>query len=196
MPHRIYHTDAIVLASASRGEADRVYELYTRELGAVRAEARSVRREASRLRYTLQLFARVEVDLVRAKRGWRITSARLVEAHRSAWDDPRRRAVLAGIARLVRRLVQGEGADPALYDVLLREIALLIRTPSDGASLAPRECAALARILGALGYWDASGRFGYLVDPSITDEDAMLRIRVDRRELVAAINGVLHETQL
>ncbi|HSE35254.1 MAG TPA: recombination protein O N-terminal domain-containing protein [Candidatus Paceibacterota bacterium] len=196
MPHRIYHTDAIVLAALPRGEADRAYDLYTRELGCVRADARSIRREASRLRYALQTFAHAEVDLVRGKRGWRITSARPVDLHRAAWGDPRRRVVLAAIARLVLRLVQGEGADPELHAALVREIALLADTPLEPDALADRECVALVRILSALGYWDALGEWGYIVDHALDDASVLARVRTERRALIGKINAILKETQL
>lgn len=196
MPYRIYHTDAIVLASFPKGDADRVYDLYTRELGAVRGEARSIRREASRLRYTLQTFSRAEVDLLRGKHGWRISTARPIDSHRDIWEDPMRRAVLASIARLLRRLVQGEDADPALYAVILRELELLAGTPVETAALRSRECVALVRVLSVLGYWDVSGPWGYLVPPSTDEASVLAQMRPTERALIAEINRVLKETHL
>ena len=49
-----YHTEALVLGSREQGEADKVFALYTKDFGLVRARASAVRREYSRMRYGLQ----------------------------------------------------------------------------------------------------------------------------------------------
>jgi recombinational DNA repair protein (RecF pathway) len=46
-----YHTEAIVLGSIERGEADRTIALMTRDFGLVRARASAVRSETSKMRY-------------------------------------------------------------------------------------------------------------------------------------------------
>src|SRR5690348_10499607 len=100
-----YRTEAIVLASLDRGEADKVFALYTRDFGLVWARASGVRREKSKMRYALQQYASTSVGLVRGKRGWRVAGA--YEArHMSGWASGT--GTFARIAQLILRLVRGE----------------------------------------------------------------------------------------
>src|SRR5665213_790119 len=70
-----YNTDALVLGSRELAEADKVFALYTKDFGLVRARASSIRSEHSKMRYALQKFSRANVSLVRGKRGWRAAGA-------------------------------------------------------------------------------------------------------------------------
>ena len=63
-----YNTEALVLGSRETGESDRVYALFTKDFGLVRARASSVRSEKSLMRYALQNYSRANVSLVRAAR--------------------------------------------------------------------------------------------------------------------------------
>src|SRR5665811_296695 len=73
--YRIYTTDALILRSATQGETNRFYWLYTRDFGLVYATARGVRKNTSKLRYALQDYMYSSVSLVNGKRGWHITGA-------------------------------------------------------------------------------------------------------------------------
>ena len=108
MAYHIYHTEAIILGAQAMGDGDRIFSLYTRDLGVLFAHAKSVREGRSRLRYALQTFAHVEVDLIRGKHGWKIISARSVDPLADVWRDEQKRYVLAQHAQLLRRLIQGE----------------------------------------------------------------------------------------
>ena len=70
-----YNTEALVLGSRETGESDRVYALFTKDFGLVRARASSVRSEKSLMRYALQNYSRANVSLVRGG-GWRAAGRR------------------------------------------------------------------------------------------------------------------------
>ena len=57
MSHYRYKTEAFILGSISTGEANRFIDIFTKELGRIRATARSVREERSKLRFSLQDFS-------------------------------------------------------------------------------------------------------------------------------------------
>src|SRR6476646_175067 len=73
--HHIYHTEGIILSSRNYGEAGKYYSIFTRDLGMIYATASGVRKLSSKLRFVLQDFVYVKVDLVQGKDFWRITSA-------------------------------------------------------------------------------------------------------------------------
>ena len=65
--HHKFHTDALIVGSAVFGEANKVYELFTRDFGMIRASAQGVRLAKSKLKYALQDLSYVRVDLVQGK---------------------------------------------------------------------------------------------------------------------------------
>src|SRR3989344_4510493 len=92
-----YSTDALVLGNHERGESARVYAMYTRDFGLVRARVAAVRSEHSRMRYALQNYSYAKVSLVRGKRGWRAAGA---YALRGVSNDAANVSVFARIAEL------------------------------------------------------------------------------------------------
>lgn len=79
MAYVTYTTDAIVCGTYDRNTADRSYRLFTRELGMLYADARSVRLEKSKQRQALQDFSLIKVSLVKGKAGWKIGSVSEVQ---------------------------------------------------------------------------------------------------------------------
>ncbi len=73
--HHIYHTEGIILSSSNFGEAGKYYNIFTRDLGMVHASAQGVRKMSSKLRYVLQDFSYIKLDLVVGKNIFRITTA-------------------------------------------------------------------------------------------------------------------------
>lgn len=150
MAYQTYTTDALVIGNANHLTADRFIVLFTREAGLVYARAVSVRRERSKLRYGLQDFSLVRASLVRGKQGWRITGAECANNLYFSATDRRIRGALLRVLKLVRRLVRGEEAHNALYDILVDGLAVLA-VCRDG-EIARGERILALRILSALGY--------------------------------------------
>ncbi len=73
--HPIYHTKAVILRSVPVGEANKRYWLFTEDLGLVVANAQGVRKSNSKLKGQLVDYSFIEVDLVKGRDIWRITSA-------------------------------------------------------------------------------------------------------------------------
>ena len=73
--YHIHHTEGIILSSKNYGEAGKYYSLLTRDLGLINASAQGVRKISSKLRFVLQDFSYIKVDLVHGKDFWRLTSA-------------------------------------------------------------------------------------------------------------------------
>jgi hypothetical protein len=142
-----YTTDAIVLAQYNYGEHDKIFTLYTRDFGLIRARAIAVRKMESRQRYALILFTPVSISLVRGVRGWRITGARPIPYLELSRDGVH---TYARITQLVMRLVQGEEPNTYLFEVLrgAREACAV----PHALALASTELLCVARILFTLGY--------------------------------------------
>lgn len=183
-----YQTDAIVLCSYERGEADRVYALYSREFGLVWARASAVRRESSRMRYALQSFSHASISLVRGSRGWRLTgAAALVHAGRGV-------AVMGRISNLLRRLVGGEEKNDYLFTTLIEAKEALDR--EEDALHGAIELVCVARVLYSLGYLSTEALGSALFVHTAYSHDALQAAESERVKLLSSVNHALSESHL
>ncbi len=193
-----YHTEALVLGSRESGENDRVFALYTREFGLVRARASAVRTERSRMRYTLQNYARANVSLIKGKRGWRLAGASAIH---TAHGDSRGVAAFARISELVARLVQGEEANVYLFAALAEGHGALMsaqgRSASGGQDIfGTIEIVCVARVLYALGYISTEALSTALFTHTAYTGESLLEAETMRDKLLSSINKAIAETHL
>ena len=186
-----YQTDALVLGSRESGENDRVYALYTKDFGLVRARATAVRKESSRMRYALQNYSHASVGLVRGNRGWRVGGATAIK---TGAGDARGTAAFARVAELIVRLVQGEERNPYLFAAIAEAHDALIQEHCD--SFATIEIVCVARVLFALGYLSAEAFETTLFSHTAYANEHMREAEVMREKLLSSINKAIAETQL
>ncbi|HVU06431.1 MAG TPA: recombination protein O N-terminal domain-containing protein [Candidatus Paceibacterota bacterium] len=166
MSYAVYSTRGFIVGSGPSGEASKIYSVYTEDFGLIRAKAQGVRLAQSKLRYNLDDYAFCTLSLVKGKEVWRLTGAENLDISRKDADSFRARA---RVLSLVRRLVQGQERNDALFQAL---IALTSDVP-------PKETNVLSGILSSLGYLDLAALEGKA-----------------EREVIQAINKALQETQL
>ena len=133
MSYHIYTTKGIILSERDWRDSDRIYSILTRDLGLIRATAIGVRKEASKLRGSLEPFTLSLISLVRGQEYWRITSAQVIKKFNNT-------LAVAQPLYLLERLVQGEQAHPELFDVV------------EEALESPDEIVLVSKILYHLGY--------------------------------------------
>jgi len=187
-----YSTDAIVLRSLERGEADKLVALYTREFGLVWARGSAVRRESSRMRYALQNYTRSSVSFVRGTRGWRIagaTSHEVVDVGNVSGV-----AAFARIALLVERLVRGEDQNEYLFMTLTDAHHALMREASERHAVIELVC--VARILYALGYLSADALGTALFTHTMYAQSHLTEAETKRETLLSSVNKAIAETHL
>lgn len=186
-----YHTDALVLGSRESGEADRVFTLFTKDFGLVRARASSVRREGSRMRYALQNYSRAHVSLVRGKRGWRMAGASAVKI---ATGKAENIGTFARIAELTTRLLAGEEQNHYLFAALAEaHDALMQETCPARATI---EIVCVARILYALGYISAEAHATALFTHTAYADEFLREAETMKDKLLSSINKAISETHL
>ena len=187
-----YQTDALVLGGRESGENDRVFMLYTRDFGLVRARASAVRTEKSRMRYSLQNYSRAHVSLVRGKRGWRLAGA--MPQTTALEKDAEGVAAFARIAELVRRLVQGEEKNEYLFAALAEAHVSLMQERCDASPTIEIVC--VARALYALGYLSAEALETALFTHTAYTGESLLEAETMRDKLLSSINKAISETHL
>ncbi|OGG72917.1 hypothetical protein A3A38_02750 [Candidatus Kaiserbacteria bacterium RIFCSPLOWO2_01_FULL_53_17] len=187
-----YQTEAIVLRSYERGEADRMFALFTLEFGFVWARVSAVRREVSRMRYALQSSARANVSLVRGSRGWRIVGAAAIAP--IDVGNKSGAATFARIAQLLERLSPGEEANPYLFSTLAEAHEALMREAKEAHPMI--ELIAVARMLYALGYLSTEALGTALFTETLFAPVHLTEAEAQKQKLLSSINRALSETQL
>jgi recombinational DNA repair protein (RecF pathway) len=193
MSFSVYHATGLIVSVRNAGESDREYLLLTRELGIVRARARSVRLARSKLRYILHPYRVLRVDFVRGKAGWRLTSAILLEEFVALQQNRVKRTIAVQCLRLAARLLQTDEPSVEVYEEAIEVFRALAAASEELA--ASYEALFAARILAHLGYWRADGREDLVLHRTIRDVDPR-RLSEMRPSLVAAINESLRHSHL
>jgi DNA repair protein RecO (recombination protein O) len=186
-----YQSEALVLRSRESGEADKIFTIYTKDFGLVRARATSVRSEKSRMRYALQNYARANASLVKGKRGWRMAGA---TALKTTTGDPRGIAAFARIAELTIRLVQGEEKNDYLFAALSEAHNALITEKCDAFGTIEIVC--VARMLYALGYISTEALTTALFTHTAYTGESLLEAETLKDKLLSSINKAIAETHL
>ncbi len=192
--HHIYHTEGIILGSRNYGEAGKCFYIFTRDLGMIYASAQGVRKMSSKLRYVLQDFSYVKVDLVRGRDFWRVTSASKTNELGDFVNKINAMEVFSNVARLLKRLLAGEDKNEILFDDLVRGLKVLEKTNSI-EEIRNVEVLLVLRLLHHLGYVGGGETVGeYAVSPF--EDELVFQISKNRARVLEHINKALRETQL
>ena len=195
MAHPTYQTEGIVLGGINTKEADRYLDIFTRDFGLVRATAKSVREEKSKLRYSLQQFSHSDISLVRGREVWRVTGASIQENFYSIKHSREVRILLMRVAALMRRLLTGEEKNEDLFDATLEGFSFLTTTTLNKDEVTAVERILVLRVLYLLGYVSQEGAAGTYLGTTF-DPDTITTAIPDEKNLTALINQALRETQL
>ncbi|OGI73808.1 DNA repair protein RecO [Candidatus Nomurabacteria bacterium RIFCSPHIGHO2_02_FULL_41_18] len=198
--HHIYHTEGIILGSRNFGEAGKYYYIFTRDLGMIYARAQGVRKLSSKLRYILQDFSHVKVDLVRGRDFWRVTSASKTGKLEKLAKNPKTFRIFTNMAYLLRRLLSGEYPNEALFDDLVGGLFILESIKMNQFSdtqgkLEDVETVIVLRILNNLGYIGSRDKWNVFVK-SPFEKDLILKVAKNRGEILNEVNKALKETHL
>lgn len=195
MSHHIYHTRGVILGSTPSGESNRYYKIFTEELGLIGGAAQAVREGKSKLRYTLQDFSFVTVDLVRGKEVWRIVSAGADRPLETVKNDASRLKLFARFCALLSRLLHGEGRDQELFDEITQVADFLeAQTVPPELTLSFETLVAL-RVLAHLGYVDSAGYEKFL-SPHAYSTDILEEFEKVRLGILPKITASLDASHL
>ncbi len=177
------------------GEANKMLSIYTREMGLVKAVAQGIRLHKSKLRFTLQDFSYVNVDLVRGKELWRVTSAKHITSFSLARSSSLSLLLMMRVSKLLERLCNGEGPSENIFDDFIQALYLLDEKEIENTSREALELHLVLRIMNSLGYiGDSDILAEYLSLPF--DHSKTKDILKKRQSIIAHINKAITESQL
>lgn len=192
--HHIFHTEGIILESRNYREADKCYFIFTRDFGLVFASAQGVRKITSKMRFVLQDFTYVKVDLVQGRQIWRLTQASKTGKLENVNKDWEKLRVTANIAKLLKRLLQGEESNVELFDEVISGLSLLERAQNKN-EIKNVELVLVLKILNNLGYVGEKVNTDELVLSPFSDE-ILLKDFNNKKDIIREINAILQATQL
>ena len=197
MAHHIYHTRGLILGSVPTRESNKYYRIFTEELGLVGATAQAVRKHTSKLRYTLQDFSWIKVDLVRGREVWRITSAIAHEGDEGSQGEvfSENRVLFARVCALVARLVHGEEQNSILFRELSNITEFLKKEDIPTSLHSSFETLATMRVLSYLGY-DNFELYKDFVQHTEWTPRLLTSFENVRLTALPDVNNVLNETHL
>jgi len=187
--HHVHITDGIVLAKRPVGEADTLQFVLTRELGLVRASARSTRVLRSKLRYGLEPLTAARYSFVRGRREWRLVQVAEPTNLFSA-AAPEARAAAGRVSQLLLRLVHGQEPHERLYQDVADGFAALLTHDASAT-----EVVLVLRVVAHLGYLPHTEALAPFVDGQFSVELSAQALQ-QRGLLVRAINKSLQATGL
>jgi DNA repair protein RecO (recombination protein O) len=113
-----YRTQGFILKKNDRGEADRLFTVYTKDFGKLELLAKAVRKIKSKLRAGLEIFYLSEIEFIQGKAQKTLTDAILVDGFKALRKDLARLAVARKIAEVFDSLVKGQEKDERLWLLL------------------------------------------------------------------------------
>jgi DNA repair protein RecO len=196
MAYNLYTTEGIVLKGEQTGEADKYLYIFTEGLGLIRAFAKSVRREDSKLNSGLLDFSLSTITVVKGKVAWRITSATSERnLYKDFQNEKDKLRISFEVLRLLRSLVTGERADKKLFQILTGGFDFLKKEIFSKDECRLFEIVLVFRILEDLGYIARKKEYENILDAAWSKD--VIRAASDyKREILQDINKAIEESHL
>lgn len=195
MSHIRYQTEGLVLNSSNIGESDKYVNILTEEFGLIRGVAKGVRKETSKLRYSLQPLSRSKISLVQGRDVWRIVGAEEIDSLYRKCDSERFN-LLMKITLLLQRLVQGEEVNKELYDSVVSGFLFITKSDLSNEELQSTEYLIVLRILYSLGYISGKDSVKQYLDTASIDRMLLEGMESHKKGILSVINASIKETQL
>ncbi len=121
----VYKSKGIVLRSIRYGEADRILDLYTQDVGLVSAIAKGVRRTKSRFGGRLEPLSCVDFLAYEGRTLDTITQVEVLRSFRGVRENLARLKVAGSMVAIVRALSGGDEADRRVFNLLYHALDAL-----------------------------------------------------------------------
>jgi len=114
-----YKSRAFVFKTEERGDADKVFSVFTKEYGRVEVVGKSIRKIASKLRGGIELFSISDIEFVQGKNKKTLTDAVYYkEKLKSIARHPEKAEIASQISRLLDDFIKGEQKDEKIFDLV------------------------------------------------------------------------------
>lgn len=201
--YAIHTTPGFIVSSRHTGEAGKLLSIFTKDLGLIRASAQGIRFEKSKLRPFIQDYSLGIFSFVRGKEYWRLTNAQEYKEENVGIENngikgrDNSQELIAGIALLLNRLLQGEEAHPELFKTI-NSLFIFLDTHKElsDEEMKTLESLVVIRILHRLGYVSTLSEFKEHIESDAIDRGSLLYLKDTRISMNQHINKALRESHL
>jgi len=113
-----YRTSGFILKKTDRGEANRIFSVYTKDFGKLELLARAERKITSKLRGGLELFYFSELEFIQGKHYKTLVDAVLIDSFNNLKKDLKVLSVLSKISEVFDSLVKEADPDGKIWNLL------------------------------------------------------------------------------
>jgi len=106
------------LKKTDRGEADRIFTIFTEDFGKMDLLARAERKITSKLRAGLEVFYLSEIEFIQGKAYKTLTDANLINNFKNLRNDLKKLATAYKISETLNDLVKGREPDKKIWQLL------------------------------------------------------------------------------
>ncbi len=197
MSYKIYHTEGFILGSRPYGEANKIFKILTPDLGLVDCLAQGIRLEKSKLRFGTIDRRFVKISLVRGREHWCLIYIVSDLKLGTKLSVEGLEVFLAKTASLLLRLIQGELADPNLYQILKTAVLAWIENSKNNLKLqSSLEVLTVIRLLSALGYCPDDKDVSLFAQMNNWQKTTLINFDAHLPKAVHSVNVILQNSYL
>lgn len=114
-----YRTQGFVFKKEDRGEADRVFSVFTRDFGRVEIFAKSIRKMTSKLRGGIEIFSLSELSFVQGQHHKTLVDANKITVFDAIADSPQKSEIAHRASCLLDGFVKGQESDEKIWNLVI-----------------------------------------------------------------------------
>lgn len=114
-----YRTSGFILRKSDRGEANRIFTVYTKDFGKLELMARAERKITSKLRGGLELFYFSEIEFIQGKHYKTLVDVVLIDSFNNLKKDLKVLSVLSKISEVFDILIKEADPDEKIWNLLV-----------------------------------------------------------------------------
>ena len=194
MSHAVYQTPAIILSAKNMRESNKLMVLYTEKFGLIYISIQSARELKSKMRFHLNIFSLVDVDLIQGRDIWKLTG--IHEYYSSlSFIDTSWYVLVNKVSDFLLRLCKGEEVNNDIWTDF-KMLYCMIQNIKDISKEDENrfEIILISRILYYLGYW--KGEEYYIFAHNPFQKEYYNFIDENRTKLIILINQGIKDSQL
>jgi len=116
-----YRTQAFALKERDRGEADKIFTVFSKEFGKISILGKSIRMAKSKLRGNMSIFSLLDLEFIQGKSLKTLVDAELLENYQNIKQNPNVLLTLSNIVDVFDKLVYGTEKELRLW-FLFKEV--------------------------------------------------------------------------
>jgi len=114
-----YRTLGFILKKEDRGEADRIFTIFTKDFGKIKVLGKAIRKIKSKLKFGMEPFYLSKVEFIQGKTGKTLTDVVLVNKFGKIRKDLDKLKIAYMIMEAVDNLIRGEETDHRVWDHII-----------------------------------------------------------------------------